>query len=222
MAHRAFERRPQGRVELDICHGCQAIWFDQFESAQLTPGAVIELFRLVHEHHDRALRPLGERKRCPACRAELKLTHDLQRTNRIVYYRCPSGHGRFTTFYQFLREKHFVRSLTAPEVERLKAHVAQVRCSSCGAPVDLVRDPQCAYCRAPISVLDAQAVRRTLEELAAAEHRRTTVDPTAAIEALLAGQRVERRLARIEGRPVPAPRAVDLVADALDALMSEF
>ena len=222
MAHRPLERRPQGIVDLDLCHACQAIWFDQYESAQLTPGAVIALFREIHEHAAASGAPLAERLRCPACRHELQLTHDLQRNNRIVYYRCAAGHGRFTSFYQFLREKSFVRSLTAPEIERLRAHVAQVRCASCGAPVDLARDPQCPYCRAPISILDAQAVRRTLEELGEAERRRHTADPTAAIDALLAGQRMERRLARAEGRFAheAAPGTLDLVGEALSAIIS--
>ena len=223
MAHRAFERRPQGKVDIDLCHGCQGIWFDQYESAQLTPGAVIDLFREIHEHHVRSPRPLADRKQCPECRMPLKLTQDVQRTNRIVYYRCGAGHGRFTSFYQFLREKQFVRSLTPPEIERLRAHVAQVRCSSCGGPVDLARDPQCPYCRAPISILDAQAVSRTLDELSAAERRRHEVDPYAAIDALLAGQRIERDVARAEGRPPPRQGgAMDLVGDALDALMSRM
>ena len=221
MSHRAFERRPHGRVELDLCHSCQAIWFDQYESAQLTPGAVIELFREIHEHHDKPMRPLGDLKRCPVCRSSLQLTHDVQRTNRIVYYRCASGHGRFTSFSQFLREKNFVRSLTGPEVERLRAQVRQVRCSSCGAPVDLARDPQCGYCRAPISILDADAVRRALADLSEAERRRTTVDPTAAIEALLAGQKLERRLARIEGAS-SGTLTFDLVGESIDALMTSL
>jgi hypothetical protein len=31
-------------------------------------------------------------------------------------------------------------------VNQLKVHMAQVRCSSCGAPVNLERDAQCGYC----------------------------------------------------------------------------
>jgi hypothetical protein len=228
MSRRSFERKPVGQVDLDLCFDCNAIWFDQYESAQLTPGAVLELFRTIHEHRDTPAHPVADNMRCPLCHARLLLTQDLQRTNRISYYRCPEGHGRFTTFFQFLREKNFVRSLTVAEVNQLKAHVAQVRCSACGAPVDLARDSQCTYCRSPISILDPEAVRKTLAELDDQERRRKTVDPAAAIEGLLAGKRFERKLARIEGR-APGESAftmerqkddaVDLVAEALDFLM---
>jgi hypothetical protein len=150
----------------------------------------------------------------------------MQRSNHISYYRCAGGHGRFTTFFQFLREKNFVRSLTVAEVNQLKVHMAQVRCSSCGAPVNLERDAQCGYCRAPISILDAEAVKHTIAELSEEERRRKQVDPAAAIDALLAGKRFERKMARIEGSAVTAgpwigANVVDLVGEALDFLMSD-
>lgn len=219
MQRRSFARKPLGRVELELCFACHALWFDQFESAQLTPAAVLELFEAIHEHHDLPPRPLADAMRCPQCNRALRHTQDVQRGNRIAYYRCAEGHGRLTTFFQFLREKNFVRSLTGPEVDRLRAHVAQVRCSSCGAPVDLARDAQCAFCRAPISILDADAVRRTIAELTEAERRSRHVDPAAVVDGLLAGKRFERELARIEGRAGWKPDAVDLVSEALDFLM---
>ncbi|HSN22288.1 MAG TPA: hypothetical protein VLS49_16515, partial [Usitatibacter sp.] len=152
MRRQTFGRRPLGTLDLDLCFDCQAIWFDAFESPQLTPGAVLQLFREIDAQRTRPPRPLAAVLRCVSCRERLALTHDIQRTNRIVYYRCPEGHGRFTTFLQFLREKDFVRSLTPVEVGRLSAAVAQVRCSSCGAPVDIARDAECPYCHAPISI----------------------------------------------------------------------
>ena len=221
MDRRDFERKPLGTVELDICYGCQSIWFDQYESAQLTPGAVLQLFTDIHQHHDKPVRPLAQNLRCPGCRQPLALTQDIQRTNRITYYRCASGHGRLTTFFQFLREKNFVRSLSPGEVEKLRATVKQVRCSSCGAPVDIARDSQCGYCRSPIAILDPEAVRRTVAELGAAERSRKQVDPTAAMDALLAGKRFEHKLARIEGRAPARDGAVDLVNEALHLLMSD-
>ena len=222
MRRQAFARKTLGSVDLDICFDCQAIWFDQYESAQLTPGAVIELFRLINEHASSAPRLVADGVRCPVCSRRLQLTHDIQLTNRISYYRCTEGHGRLTTFFQFLREKNFVRSLTPPEIERLKASVTQVRCSSCGAPINLESDAQCAYCRAPIAILDAQAVTRALAQLDEAERQRRNVDPAAAVEALLAGKRYVPGLDR---KLIPSsrwsPDAVDLVSEALDFLMNK-
>ncbi len=218
-----YDRKMDGHVDLDVCYACEAIWFDAFESAQLTPGAVMKVFEAIHARGDVQPRPLADVCRCPACRAALKLTHDVQRTNRITYYRCPEGHGRLSTFNQFLLEKNFIRSLTLGEVERLKAVVKQVRCTSCGGAVNLERDPVCPYCRAPIAILDADAVKRTLTELSAGETRRRTVDPHAAIDALLAGQRAgggERRSRSVFGDGASAwnTDVVDLLAEALGLL----
>ena len=223
MQAQSFARKPLGTVELDLCFACHAIWFDQYESAQLTPGAVIELFRAIHEHGAEGERPSRERMQCPMCRKTLAHTFDLQRTQRIVYDRCPDGHGRFTTFFQFLREKEFVREVSTAELARLRATVAQVRCSSCGGAIDLARDAKCAYCGAAISVLDPQAVESALASLAQAERQRVTAQPTAVMDALLAGQRMERRLAATDA---PASGsfallgAVDLVGEALSMLLS--
>jgi hypothetical protein len=219
MARQAFARKLAGTLDLDLCFDCQAIWFDAYESAQLTPGAVIGLFRTIEAQRARAARPLPEVLRCVACRGKLVLTHDIERTNRIVYYRCPQGDGRFTTFLQFLREKEFVRSVTPVEMQRLRATVAQVRCSSCGAPVDIAKDAECPYCHAPISILDADAVRRTLDQLEADERRRCTPDPAAMIDGLIEGKRAALRIdAAARGM---APREpVDLVHEALSLLTS--
>lgn len=222
----SFERKTEGRVDLDFCDACQAIWFDAFESSQLTPGAVMKVFEAIHQRRDAPPRSLADVCRCPACRRALVLTHDIQRTNRITYYRCAEGHGRLSTFYQFLREKNFIRSLTVGEIEKLKAVVKQVRCTSCGAPVNLERDAQCPFCRAPIAILDADAVTHALAELASEEQKRQAVDPHAAIDALLAGQ----RSARAGGAPRPwnfqpvSPAwntdLVDLVGEAVDFFMN--
>ena len=230
MKRRAFERRPQGSVDIDLCYGCRGLWFDAFESSQLAPVAVIGLFRDIHEHGE-APRPLGDRLRCPVCRDGLALTHDIQRTTRITYYRCGRGDGRFTTFYQFLREKSFVRELTPVEVSRLRAQVSQVRCSGCGAPIDLARDAECSYCHMPLSILDPDAVKTALADLAEAERRRHVVDPTAPLQAMMEGQRMERRLAAAQGRSAGAwdfavgtgdgGAILDLVGSALDFLLSD-
>lgn len=229
MKRHAFARKPEGELQLDICWDCHAIWFDHFESSALAPGAVIELFRRIHEHRESPPRPLGDGLDCPACNMRLALTHDIQRTNRISYYRCPQRHGRLTTFFQFLNEKSFVRALTPAEIERLKVTVKQVRCSACGAPVDIGRDPQCSFCRSPVAILDAEAVRKTLAELDAAEKKRGVVDPQAIVDGLLAGQRAQGKIGKAGrsrfarslpdlGPDLSEARMMDLVSDALDFL----
>lgn len=180
MRNQAFERKYGGMVALDICLDCKQIWFDEHESAQLAPDGLLRLFRLIHAHQDSAARPAAERMDCPHCRARLSLTHDLQRSNRLLYYRCLAGHGRLTAFYQFLREKNFVRDLTKPEVAQLKAEVKQVRCSGCGAPVDLQQASACGFCKAPIAILDANAVAQALQALDAARSRQRPMDPAQA------------------------------------------
>jgi hypothetical protein len=161
MQRRTFARKALGNVDLDMCFPCHAIWFDPYESTALTPGAVIGLFREIQSHPEQPPRPLADRCRCPKCRKVLALAHDMQRASRITYYRCPDGHGRLSTFVQFLREKSFVRSLTPAEIDQLRVHVAQVRCSSCGGPVNVERDAQCSYCRAPIAVRRSPSSTRT-------------------------------------------------------------
>ena len=120
---------------------------------------MIELFRRIHEHHDkpRARSPIAWRAFTAA--KKLLLTNDVQRTNKISYYRCAQGHGRLTTFVQFLREKNFVRTLSR-EIEQLKATVKT------GALLELRRgggpraDAACSHCGSPIAILDADAVEK--------------------------------------------------------------
>jgi len=148
-------------VEIDVCYSCHAFWFDALESPGLAEPAVLDLFGQIHEHRDQPRKPIGARLGCPRCRAALTHTQDFQRGNRIEYDRCPKGHGRFTTFYQFLREKHFVRSLTTAELKDVSVRLGQVRCSSCGATISLEKSA-CAHCGAPVSVIDADAVGKRL------------------------------------------------------------
>ncbi len=224
MDKRRFGRQVHGEVILDLCWDCHGIWFDQYESAQLSPRSVIELFRLIHEHRGQPARTLADRMGCPHCQAKLLVTQDVQRTNRLTYHRCPEGHGRLTTFFQFLREKQFVRSLSGPEIETLRATVKQVRCSGCGAIVDLARDSACGYCRSPISVLDAEAVEKTLAQLDEADRRRTRPDAremAEAFESLVATHKDARRASpwlRDISPMQSTPAVIDLVVDGISSL----
>jgi hypothetical protein len=221
MQPQRLPRKPLGTVTVDLCVSCQALWFDAFESVQLTPGATLELFETIRKSTPASSGSLPARMPCPRCTQSLEITHDLQRTTRFTYYRCLSGHGRFTPFVQFLREKDFIRPLSPPELARLKSVIRIVRCSSCGGPVDLEKDAVCPYCRAPIAILDTDAVNSTVRALETAETRRTTVDVDALVDGMLEAHRNS-----IAQDPMPiaggagAELAVDLVGLGLAAMAS--
>jgi hypothetical protein len=167
-------------IEVDICFACHLIWLDKRESIQLSPGGTLDLFRALNEHRDDARHALRERHACPRCRRRLDLMQDIGKGGRFSYYRCPAQHGRLTPFSEFLKEKHFVRSLNPLEQERLKAEIKQVQCSSCGAPVELSKGFSCEHCGSALTVLDPEAVDKALQQLDEADAARKTVDPDVA------------------------------------------
>ncbi len=194
-------------LALDLCHDCGALWFDGAESLALTPGAVLRLFQLIHERaaarQPRAFGVLA----CPRCAHSLAPVTDLQRNTRFTYWHCGGGDGRFITFAEFLREKNFVRSLDPRELAELRAHVKSVRCSSCGAGVDLERGSTCAYCRMPVSIVDPRQIEKIVHGLQAAEAKRQTIDPKLPARLAMDQLEVERlwhRLDSIHGRSVEA------------------
>lgn len=185
MVEEKLEAKYGGALVVDLCLECHALWFDGRESLQLSPGSVLRLFRIIHERAGHTPRPKQERLPCPRCDVALVVTHDLIRGTRFSYDRCPEGHGRHTTFFQFLREKNLVRDLDARQLAELKVQFKVIKCSSCGAPVDLQRTSLCDHCRAPISVLDPEQVRSTLETLKQADAKRSQTDPTLAMRLLM-------------------------------------
>jgi len=179
-------------IEVDICFACHVLWLDKRESLQLSAGGTLELFRALNDHRDDQRHALRNAIVCPRCGGRLKLLHDIGKGGRFSYYRC-AQHGRLTPFSEFLKEKAFVRSLNPAEQQSLKAEIKQVQCSSCGAPVTLSEGFACGHCGSALTVLDPEAVSRTLAELSEADAARKSVPPevaeararaTAAIETL--------------------------------------
>lgn len=161
-------------VVLDLCFSCSAIWFDGFENLQLTPGSILTLFKLIHEKHALHSKASERALQCPRCQRKLARTGDLQRTTRFFYELCPRDHGRLITFFQFLREKNFIRDLSAKEMEELRQRVQVLHCSNCGAGINLTKHSHCSYCRSPVSMLDPHQMEKTMRELKQLEERRTT------------------------------------------------
>jgi len=203
-------------VSLDLCHACGAFWFDVNESLALTPGAVLKLFVVIAERHGERRPPSGS-STCPRCRRTLALTFDMQRNVHFTYWRCPAEHGRFTSFAEFLREKDFVRPLSGPELDQLRANVKMIHCSSCGAPIDLERTSTCGYCRAPVSVLDAHQVETVVAQLKRDDVDRKTVDPTLPMRLMADRLHVERLFKDLDRSPGLIEAGLAGVAELLGA-----
>ena len=215
MSKHRFERLLHGEVVLDLCFSCQGIWFDEYESAQITPGGILELFKLIHEHNDDQRIPLRDPLKCPRCSD--KLLHGLdvaKHGGKFNYHRCLQKHGRFTTFAQFMIEKGFVRQLNPAEIDDLSATVGIIRCMGCGAPVDIRKDHACGHCRAPIAILDSTAVEQALARYQHAELKRSTRDVEILGDAIIMREREKSRLKHSKQAPENAGviDVVDLIS----------
>ena len=200
-------------VEIDVCSPCHVIWFDDLESASLSPGSVIELFKRIHKARDHGRNLLNTQVDCPRCDAPLKSASDIVKGGRFSYSRCENGDGRLISFVQFLREKNFIRSLQPHEISALSVKVKQIRCSSCSGPINLENDNACLHCGAAISVLDEAAVEKALVSLQAKEIDRTTFDPNALGDALLATEANARRIRRLQITPHKQSGSIDWLSD---------
>ena len=181
MTVHALGDRLAGRVEIDACEVCQAFWFDSSESPRLSPASTLTLFSLIAETLPRRSGSVARVLKCPRCRSRLLDTQDMQRNTRFSYSRCPHGHGRFTTFFNFLREKDFVRPLSGAQLDELRQHVQTVNCSNCGAPIDLADASSCGHCGSALSILDMQQAEKVVDQLRRAAEPQP-VDPALPLE----------------------------------------
>lgn len=215
-AHR-FPRKLIGEVELDLCFACQGIWFDDYESLHLAPAGVIDLFKLIHEHRDDQRLPLASPLRCPRCRDPLIKSQDRVKSGLFNYQRC-GQHGRFITFSQFMIEKGFVRQLSGAEIKAISVRIGVVRCTGCGAPVDIRKESACNHCRAPIAILDPQAVEQALAGYhQAAVKQAAPSDPALLADAILLTERERSRHRRERSSPLDADIG-DLLLDGISMI----
>jgi hypothetical protein len=173
MEEQAFDAHLGRAVAVDICFPCQLFWFDARESISLTPGATLALFRLMGDRLAASGVTHADTAKCPRCRSRLRRTSDMQRATRFEYWRCPQDHGRLITFFNFLREKDFIRPLTPQQVAELRTHVQSVNCSNCGGAVDVTTGAACAHCGSALSMLDLPQAERLIAQLQKAEARGT-------------------------------------------------
>jgi hypothetical protein len=188
-------------VTIDLCLACQVFWFDRHESLQLSPASTLKLFRLIGEGAAHRRASVSTDPACPRCGTRLLPTHDKQRNTPFQYWRCPNGHGRLITFFDFLREKNFIRPLSPAQVAALRQNVQTVNCSNCGAPVDLARGSACSHCGSPLSMLDMDQAKEVITQLRQADRTGQPVDPTLPLQMEQARREVERAFAGFEHEP---------------------
>ena len=181
-------------ITIDVCLRCQALWFDDHESLQLSPAAVLTLFRLISEHAQASRAPASGEPSCPRCGLRQ------QRATRFQYKRCARGHGRLITFVDFLREKDFIRPLTPLQIEELRRNVQVINCSNCGAPIDLTTSSSCGHCGSPLSMLDMKQAGALVAALAEASEPRP-LDPALPLRLEQARRETEASFASFEHAP---------------------
>jgi hypothetical protein len=178
MQEHSFDGALARAVVIDLCEPCQSFWFDGRESLQLAPAATLALFRIIGE---RAARPMlrdADVAKCPRCNGRLRRTHDRQRATRFEYFKCPNDHGRLISFFEFLKEKDFIKPLTPAQIGELRQHVQMINCSNCGAAIDLAQGASCRHCQSPLSMLDMTQAEKVVEQLRGADRTGQPVDPT--------------------------------------------
>jgi len=202
-------------VTIDLCPACSHVWFDDREDLHLAPGGVVGLFEAMARASRDGRVPVAARKPCPTCHQGLVRTHDRLGATPFEYFRCSNGHGRLMAFAAFLRARQFVRDLSPAEVQALRVEARVIKCVNCGASTDIAAHTACTYCQAPIAILDADQVSKTLAALAAAESRRAEVDPSWPMRAEVARRQAEAAFAELQ-RGRGATPGLDLVTSGLD------
>jgi hypothetical protein len=189
------------KVSIDLCHDCQAFWFDKYESLQLSAPAVLQLFRIIGKAGG-VKTGLSQDMTCVRCPRKLRLVKDMQRATRFEYRGCPDNHGRLITFFNFLREKDFIRPLTPAQVDDLRRNVKTINCSNCGAPIDLARGSFCAHCGSPLSMIDVAQAGELVAKLREAGNGPQAVDRAAlGLELTKARRDVNAAFASFERAP---------------------
>ncbi len=160
-----FEGHYGAKVELDLCHSCELIWFDKLENIQLSANGALGLLRSMATGLDPQRQPLPDRMDCPRCTGPLRQEVRRKKGSQWQVRACRQSHGQLVRYFDFLVERDCVKPLQGERLEELKRNVQQIRCSGCGSPVDIHKHDACQACGAPLSVLDAAATANAISQL---------------------------------------------------------
>lgn len=172
MAQRALHAHTGRPVQVDHCAACRLVWFDRFESVQLSGLGWVELLREFTLGEDRGPAPprpadLG----CPVCRASLRAVHNLSRWGRFPMLECPQGHGHLNSDAAVLAERGLVRPLLPPERAAIREQRRVLHCLSCGAAAEFddaigrgSGGDACRWCASPFLVFDLPRLAQALQQ----------------------------------------------------------
>lgn len=207
----------QGRsVSIDLCLQCQAFWFDKYENLQIAPISTLQLMKLIGERPAGASIAISTELRCPRCSDQLPLTRDMVRNTHFNYWRCKNGDGHFIRFFEFLREKNFVRPLSSQQLDELRENVQTLNCSNCGAAINLSTSSSCAHCGSAVAMLDLKGSEELLEQLRKAAEPKPA-DPTLPLQLLKAKQDMDLLFGR-----KPEPLLKEVSGDLVHACLSKL
>lgn len=195
--------------------GCAPGWFDAFESVQLTPGGTLALFREVT---GAGATPASTTHAVSALHARAARHARSAACNSIPLLAVSPWPRALHAFRSVPAREDFIRPLSAAEIERLRSHIRTIRCSGCGAPVDLARDMVCRYCSAPIEALDPAAIEIAVQRLDNAERKRGEIDVDKLADALL--MRYSRKGADDAFALTIESVGFDLIGTGIDVVLS--
>ena len=156
----------------------------RFREACNRPGGIIELFKLLTSTATTNASPA--RNRCIA-RVAGKLLHGIDHAKPVASSTTTAACKTWPLHHLWsVHDRKGVCPATGPaEITTLAARVGTIRCNGCGAPVDIRHNHACTHCRAPIAILDADAVEQALARYQHAEIKRTTINVDALGDAIV-------------------------------------
>ena len=179
MRRLALPGHSDSRVDLDLCPGCDLVWFDLTETAQLTGPALLTLIDAMAQARSVAHQSLGRDPRCPRCDGGLGIVHNQSRWGRSSQLQCSRRHGAYQSFAQFLGEKGLLRPMSRIDRAKLLRDRGRIDCVNCGADV-AATDDRCRFCLSVPSLLDVARLARALDPLDTIEPHAVMASPARA------------------------------------------
>ena len=162
-------------VNLDLCRGCDLVWFDGTEAAQLSSAALLELIGAMASARALPHEVLRPDARCPRCDGALALVHNQSRWGHSSQLQCTRRHGAYQSFAQFLQEKGLLRPMSLVDRAKLLRDRGAIECVNCGGAIGK-DDALCPWCRSVPSLLDVARLAHALDPL-------DTIEPPAVYKA---------------------------------------